>query len=204
MSLDRATFGVSDADLGLMVLEKTEMPEEFLGHQVVREGPLNNEAMAENGFANSTAERFKQAGRINGFMREFGPTSNMSAPDGFNFLVASVAHLFATPDSVVGWMQDVFLKDFEENIGEGVGEGHQLVSAQRLEPKNFFDEAVALRILQGGPTGLISSTVIDFRVGRILGVAFVGTVGDHERMDLATEVGLALEKRIVRIALGGG
>ncbi|HIN06609.1 MAG TPA: hypothetical protein EYM65_10300 [Dehalococcoidia bacterium] len=204
MSLDRATFGVSDADLGLMVLEKTEMPEEFLGHQVVREGPLNNEAMAENGFANSTAERFKQAGRINGFMREFGPTSNMSAPDGFNFLAASVAHLFATPDSVVGWMQDVFLKDFEENIGEGVGEGHQLVSAQRLEPKNFFDEAVALRILQGGPTGLISSTVIDFRVGRILGVAFVGTVGDHERMDLATEVGLALEKRIVRIALGGG
>lgn len=204
MSLDRATFGVSDADLGLMVLEKTEMPEEFLGHQVVREGPLNNEAMAENGFANSTAERFKQAGRINGFMREFGPTSNMSAPDGFNFLAASVAHLFATPDSVVGWMQDVFLKDFEENIGEGVGEGHQLVSAQRLEPKSFFDEAVALRILQGGPTGLISSTVIDFRVGRILGVAFVGTVGDHERMDLATEVGLALEKRIVRIALGGG
>lgn len=204
MSLDRATFGVSHADLGLMVLEKTEMPEEFLGHQVVREGPLNNEAMAENGFANSTAERFKQAGRINGFMREFGPTSNMSAPDGFNFLAASVAHLFATPDSVVGWMQDVFLKDFEENIGEGVGEGHQLVSAQRLEPKNFFDEAVALRILQGGPTGLISSTVIDFRVGRILGVAFVGTVGDHERMDLATEVGLALEKRIVRIALGGG
>lgn len=204
MSLDRATFGVSDADLGLMVLEKTEMPEEFLGHQVVREGPLNNEAMAENGFANSTAERFKQAGRINGFMREFGPTSNMSASDGFNFLAASVAHLFATPDSVVGWMQDVFLKDFEENIGEGVGEGHQLVSAQRLEPKNFFDEAVALRILQGGPTGLISSTVIDFRVGRILGVAFVGTVGDHERMDLATEVGLALEKRIVRIALGGG
>ena len=204
MSLDRATFGVSDADLGLMVLEKPELPEEFLGHQVVREGPLNNEAMAENGFANSTAERFKQAGRINGFMREFGPTSNMSAPDGFNFLAASVAHLFDTPDSVVGWMQDVFLKDFEENIGEGVGEGHQLVSAQRLEPKSFFDEAVALRVLQGGPTGLISSTVIDFRVGRILGVAFVGTVGDHERIDLATKVGLALEKRIVRIALGGG
>jgi hypothetical protein len=204
MSLDRATFGVSDTDLGLMVLEITELPEEFQEHQVVREGPLSNEAMAEHGFANNTAERFKQAGRINGFMREFGPTSNMSAPDGFNFLAASVAHLFDTPDSVVGWMKDVFLKDFEENIGEGVGEGHQLVSAQRLEPKSFFDEAVALRILQGGPTGLISSTVIDFRVGRILGVAFVGTVGDHERMDLATEVGLALEKRIVRIALGGG
>ncbi len=204
MSLERATFSVTDADLGFMVLDKSELPEEFQGHQVVREGPLDNEAMAENGFANSTAERFKQAGRVTGFMREFGPTSNMAAPDGFNFLAASVAHLFDKPDSVVGWMQDVFLKDFDENIGEGVGEGHQLVSAQRLEPMNFFDEAVALRILQGGPTGLISSTVIDFRVGRILGVAFVGTVGDHERLELATEVGMALEKRIVKVALGGG
>ena len=204
MSLERATFAVSDADLGSMVLDKSEFPEEFQGHQVVREGPLDNASMAEHGFAGSTAERFKLAGRVTGFMREFGPTSNMGAPDGFNFLAASVAHLFDTPDSVVGWMQDVFLKDFEENIGEGVGEGHQLVSAQRFEPKSFFDEAVALRILQGGPTGLISSTVIDFRVGRILGVAFVGTVGDHERMELATQVGLALEKRIVKIALGGG
>lgn len=204
MSLERATFSVTDADLGFMVLDKSELPEEFQGHQVVREGPLDNEAMAENGFANSTAERFKQAGRVTGFMREFGPTSNMAVPDGFNFLAASVAHLFDKPDSVVGWMQDVFLKDFDENIGEGVGEGHQLVSAQRLEPMNFFDEAVALRILQGGPTGLISSTVIDFRVGRILGVAFVGTVGDHERLELATEVGMALEKRIVKVALGGG
>ena len=204
MSLERATFSISVADLDLMVLEKSELPAEFQRHQVVREGPLDNEAMAENGFASSTAERFKLAGRVNGFMREFGPTSNMAIPDGFNFLAASVAHLFDKPASVIGWMQDVFLKDFEENIGEGVGEGHQLVSAQRLEPKNFFDEAVALRILQGGPTGLISSTVIDFRVGRILGVAFVGTVGDHQRLELATELGLALEKRIVKVALGGG
>ena len=61
-----------------------------------------------------------------------------------------------------------------------------------------------MKVLQGGPTGLISSTVVDFRVGRILGVAFLGTVGDHQRLELATELGLALENRIVRIALGGG
>jgi hypothetical protein len=203
MALERATFSVSEVDLSFMVLEKTELPAEFQGHQVVREGPLDNAAMAENGFASSTADRFRLAGRVNGFMREFGPTSNMGSPDGFNFLAASVAHLFDKPDSVVGWMENIFLKDFEENVGEGVGEGHQLVSTQRLEPMNFFDEAVALRVLQGGPNGLISSTVIDFRVGRILGVAFVGTVGDHQRLELATELGLALEKRIVRVALGG-
>ncbi len=204
MSMERATFALSESDLEFMVLGKEALPAEFQGHQVVREGTLDNKTMAENGFASSTAERFRAAGRVTGFMREFGPTSNMAAPDGFNFLAATVAHLFDKPDSVNGWMHEIFIKDFEENIGEGVGEGHQLVSAERLEPKSFFDEAVAMKVLQGGPTGLISSTVVDFRVGRILGVAFVGTVGDHQRLELATELGLALEKRIVRIALGGG
>mgnify|MGYP006966957224 CR=1 FL=1 len=132
MSLERATFSVTDADLSFMVLEKSELPAEFQGHQVVREGPLDNQAMAENGFASSTAERFKLAGRVTGFMREFGPTSNMAVPDGFNFLAASVARVFDKPYSVAGWMQDMFLTDFEQNVGEGVGECHQLVSAQRL------------------------------------------------------------------------
>ena len=203
MSFDKATFHITEADLEFMVLEKAGLPAEFSGHQIVREGVLDNETMAEHGFANSSADRFLQAGRVTGFIREFGPTSSMAAPDGFNFLAATVAHLFDLPDSVDGWMRNVFLKDFEDNIGESVGEMHQLISAQRLEPSSFFDEAVALKVLQGGPSGLVSSTVIDFRVGRILGVAFVSTVGDHERLELATELGLALERRIVRVVLGG-
>ncbi len=201
MALERATFGLSDADLEFMVLGKGELPSQFQGHQVVREGILDNEMMAESGFANSTAERFRQAGRITGFMKEFGPTSNMASSDGFDFLAATVAHLFDKPESVIGWMHDVFLKDFQENVGESVGGGYQLISTQPLTPQNFFDQAVALKVLQGGPSGLVSSTVVDFRVGRILGVAFVATVGDSERLDLATELGLALEKRIVSVAL---
>ncbi len=202
MTLERATFGVTDADLEFMVLGKGDLPSQFQGHQVVREGILDNEMMAESGFANSTAQRFRQAGRITGFMREFGPTSSMASPDGFNFLAATVAHLFDNPESVIGWMHDVFLKDFQDNVGESVGGGYQLISTQPLTPQSFFDQAVALKVLQGGPSGLVSSTVVDFRVGRILGVAFVATVGDSERLDLATELGLALEKRIVSVALG--
>ena len=204
MSLDKATFHITEADLEFMVLEQADLPAEFGGHQIVREGVLDNETMAEQGFANSSAARFGEAGRATGFMREFGPTSSMSAPDGFNFLAATVAHLFDLPDSVEGWMHNVFLKDFDNNVGESIGDGHQLVSAERLEPHGFFDQAVGLKVLQGSPTGLVSSTVIDFRVGRILGVAFVGTVGDHERLELATELGLALERRIVKVVLGGG
>jgi len=76
------------------------------------------------------------------------------------------------------------------------------VSATRLEPEGFFDEAVGLKVLQGGVDGLISSTVIDFRVGRLLGVSFIGAVGDHERLEQVSQLGHDLEKRIVSVVLG--
>jgi|TARA_B100001971_G_scaffold202295_1_gene215912 hypothetical protein len=185
-----------------MVLEKTGFPELFQGHQVVREGSLDNETLAQNGFEGSSAERFSQAGRVTGVMRELGPTSNMGMSDGFDFMAATVVHLFDSPDSVHSWMYDIFLKDFEDRVGESVGQGHQLVSATRLEPIGFFDEAVGLKVLQGGVDGLISSTVIDFRVGRLLGVVFIGAVGDHDRLDQVVQLGQILEKRIVSVVLG--
>ena len=203
-SLDRATYSVGESALDGMVLAKTEFPEQFQGHQVVREGPLDNDTLAQNGFEGTTAERFKQAGRVTGIMRELGPTSNMGMADGFDFMAASVVHLFDTPDSVHGWMHDIFLKDFEERVGESVGQGHQLVSATRLDPHGFFDEAVGLQVLQGGADGLISSTVVDFRVGRLLGVVFIGTVGDHVRLDQVVQLGQTLEKRMVGVVLGSG
>ena len=200
MALDRATFGISEESLQYMVLEKSDMPEEFQGFQVVREGPLDNETMAQHGFQGNTPERFRTLGRVTGFMRELGETS--IAGDGFNFLGATVAHLFDNPKTVTDWMHEVFIKDFEANIGESVGEDQQLISTKRLETSGFFDEAVALKVLQGGTAGLVSSTVLDFRVGRILGVAFVGTVGAHARLDLATQLAQSLERQIVKVVLG--
>ena len=203
-ALERATFRVSEQDLEYMALDKGDLPPGFQGYQQIRVGVLDNDNMAAHGFAGSTAARFRQAGRINGYMREFGPTADLNVHDGFNFVGSTVAHLFDSPESVSGWMQDIFLKDFESNVGESVGEGHQLISVERLETNGFFDESVALKVLQGGPQGVVSSTVIDFRVGRILGVAFVGTVGDHDRLELAGQLALALEKKIVQVVLGSG
>jgi len=201
-SIDRATYSIGESALDLMVLEKTGFPEIFQGHQVVREGSLDNETLAQNGFEGASAERFSEAGRVTGVMRELGPTSNMGMSDGFDFMAATVVHLFDSPDSVHSWMHDIFLKDFEDRVGESVGQGHQLVSATRLEPTGFFDEAVGLKVLQGGVDGLISSTVVDFRVGRLLGVVFIGAVGDHDRLDQVLELGQILEKRIVSVVLG--
>ena len=202
MAINRATFHITDEHLEQMVLEKTDLPSEISEHQMVRDGLLDNRTMADQGFPGNTEARFREAGRITGFLREFGPTTNMQAQDGFNFLGATVAHLFDDPDKVVSWMRDIFLKDFEQNVGERVGEDHQLVSVKELKIDGFYDEAVALKVLQGGPSGLVSSPVIDFRLGRLLGVAFVATVGDHERLELATELGIALEKRMVGVGLG--
>ena len=201
-ALTRATYRVTQETLDDMVLVKSEFPNEFHAHQVVREGELDNERLARNGFAGSTAERFGSAGRVTGNMRELGPTSSMAMADGFDFMAASVVHLFDTPESVSTWMHEIFLKDFEDHVGDSVGQGHQLVSATRLDTSGFFDESVGLRVLQGGPTGLISSTVVDFRLGRLLGVAFIGTVGDHQRLDLAMQTGRALEKRMASVVLG--
>ena len=200
--LTRATYRVTEETLEDMVLGKSEFPSEFQAHQVVREGELDNERLARNGFAGSTADRFRDAGRVTGSMREVGPTSNMSMSDGFDFMAASVVHLFDSPESVSKWMHEIFLKDFVDHVGDSVGQGHQLVSATPLDTDGFFDESVALRVLQGGPTGLISSTVVDFRLGRLLGVAFIGTVGDYERSGLTMEIGRALEKRMASIVLG--
>ncbi|MDP6549804.1 MAG: hypothetical protein QF659_07015 [Dehalococcoidia bacterium] len=204
MTLDQATFRVGEDDLEFMVLEKADLTPEFQGHQGMREGFWDNERLARHGFASSTVPRFRRAGRVTGYIREFGPSSAMESWDGLNFLAATAAHMFSSPQSVVDWMHHIFLHDFHENVGEKVGQGQQLVSVQRLEPGNFYDEAVALRVLHGGTAGLMSSTIVDFRVGRVLGVAIVGTVGDHERLELATELGLALEKRIVSVVLGAG
>ena len=202
VALERATYRVAEQDLEYMVLDKAELPPEFSGYQQVRVGALDNENMAAHGFSGSTAARFREAGRITGYMREFGPTSEMNVFDGFNFVGSTVTHLFDNTESVSAWMHDIFLKDFESNVGESVGEGHQLISVDRLDPSGFFDEAVALKAVQGGPQGVVSSTVIDFRVGRILGVAFVGTVGDHDRMELTSQLALSLERRIVQVVLG--
>ena len=201
-SLHRATENIGVEDVEVMPLERDELPELFESFQPSRESELDNDTMALHGFPGSDAERFRSVGRIGGYMREFvavGPPS--FAADGMDFMAATVAHLFQTPDAVYKWMHDVFLKDFETNVGVELGRNQKLVGAERLEPAGFFDEAVALKALHQDGDRLISVTIVDFRVGRVLGVAFVGTLGDHVRLTEATELAVALERRIVSVAL---
>ena len=101
-------------------------------------------------------------------------------------------------------MTNVFVKQFKENIGREVGEDQKLVAVEELEIEDFYDRAVGIRAVQDGVDGILSTTVIDFRIGRILGVSFVVTVGDHGRTELTTMLGLELERNIVRELLTTG
>ena len=201
-SLNRATESIGMEDVEAMPLHKAELPSRFDNFQPSRESPLDNEMMAEHGFPGSDAERFRRVGRVGGYMREFLAVGLPSRTDGVDFMAATVAHLFDTPDAVHEWMHDVFMRDFEENVGVELGQNQRLVGAERLEASGFFDEAVALKALHDDNGRLISVTIVDFRVGRVLGVAFVGTLGDHERLSEATELAVALEQSIVSVALG--
>ena len=161
--------------------------------------------MAEHGFTGSTPERFRNAGRIGGFMREFVPTSDVSPASGINFVGATVVHLFENPDQVpVRLMSDIFVKDFEDNVGESVGSGQQIISVDRVEAQGFYDEAVGLRVLQGWAGRVVVLYRHRFQGGPIARKWLSwAPLANIEANQLGHGDGPhALEKRMVQVALG--
>ena len=201
--LVRATFDVHESDLPRLALSAHSLPCRYESYTHIREDNLDNHKMAEHGFPGASEERFVEIGRINGFVREFWSSTVDPDIDGADVLIGSVAHLFDTPAGVRDWMYDVFLNDFSNNIGTDAGEGQVLVGADRFAPEGFFDEAVGLRASYNRYGHPITATIIDFRVGRILGVAYMATTGDHARVEEVTDLGIKMEESIVGVVLGG-
>jgi hypothetical protein len=200
--LTDATLRISEEDLKLMVLDKEQLPEEFKQLKLGREGPLDNATMAEQGFPGSTEERFREMGRITGYMREFASqTTEPPTEDSIDIMVATVVHLFDDAPAISKWMTDVFVKQFEENVGKSMPSGQELIAVEHITVNGFYDEVVALRATQTKDGNSFSSTIVDFRLGRLLGVAFVVTSGDVERTSLAEKVAVELERNIVKAVL---
>ena len=200
--LVQATFGVGESDLPRLALSVQDLPEMYESYTQIREEDLDNAKMAVHGFPGATEERFVEIGRVNGYVREFWSSSVEQSTDGADVLVGSVAHIFNTPEGVYNWMHDVFLSDFFNNIGADAGEDQILVAADQFTPDGFFDEAVGLRASYNRSGHPITATIIDFRVGRILGVAYVATTGDHTRIDEVTDLAMKMEESIVSVVLG--
>ena len=99
-------------------------------------------------------------------------------------------------------MLEVFQKEFEASVGDEVAPGYRVESAQRFEPKGLASETIGMEVIQRGPAGGAASTVIDFRVGRLLGVAYTITAGEPGETSSVEEVASALERKMGRVVLG--
>lgn len=203
-ALNRATRSIREADLPRMVLDLAELPPEFQGFHPSRDGILDNATMAEQGFPGNSAESFGALGRLTGYVQEFtAPVPRGEGiPVGYDIAAATVVHLFEDATGVSRWMQEIFLGQFEANAGRQIPPDQLLLMVERLTFRGFSDEVVGLRILQSGPQGPVSSTVVDFRVGRLLGVVYIAAFGNCERQALVQRLGQALERKIVRVVLG--
>ena len=204
-SIAQATYNITDQSLENMALDLNNLPDELSGFSPFRESVLDNKLMASHGFPGNSEDNYNAAGRMTGYLREFAsPSAIPKREDGQNIVAATVIHLFENEDSAASWMTNVFVKQFKDNVGREVGEDQKLVAVEELEIEDFYDRAVGRRAVQDGVDGILSTTVIDFRIGRILGVSFVVTVGDHGRTELTTMLGLELERNIVRELLTTG
>ena len=201
-ALDRVSERVSEEDLASMVLITEDLPDELREFQVAREGVLDNETMAAQGFPGSTTGETEATGRLTGYLREFVNTADPNTlQTGTNIIGATLVHLFRDGPAVSRWMAEKFLGEFQRFVGRELGEGQQLLRADQLQFDGFSDETVGLRTLQTSYAGLVSSSILDFRVGRLLGVAYLVALGDVERHDLVGQIGRDLERRIVKVLL---
>jgi hypothetical protein len=201
--LYRATEGIQEEDLAWMPLDRMDLPAEFRSFRSLREGPLDNETMAKQSVLNRNADDLQRLGRITGHLKEFAAASSPEgmAP-GSSLAVATVVHLFRDGESVSNWMEEVFRREFEASVGDEVAPGYRVESAQAFEPTGLASDTVGMEVVQRGPAGGASSTVIDFRVGRLLGVAYTISAGEAGDKGSVEEVAAALERKMVRVVLG--
>jgi hypothetical protein len=202
-AVHRATQTITSGHLPRMVLEQRDLPVALRNFLPMRDNLLDNETMAQQGFPGSTAERFRALGRITGYLGEFAAPApeGDEIPVGYDLLAATVVHLFEDPEGVSRWIEEIFVGEFCARVDQELHPGQRLLTVERLTTRGFADQAVALRVLQSSEPGPVSSTIIDFRVGRLLGVAYVATLGNCERLELVEQLAHTLERRFVQVAL---
>jgi len=200
--LKRATDAVREEDLEHMLLDVDDLPSELTGFEIAREGILDNTSMADHGFPGQTVESIGARGRITGYVREFAPEELETALDGDLITVGTVIHLFETDNGPSEWIDDIFLKEFLGSVGNLNDNGHELIHAEQVELSGFYGKSASIFAVHEIPNGTLGSTIVDFSIGRLLGVTFVVTLGETQNLELAKDLALSLERQVVSVVLG--
>ena len=199
------TDTVTSEELQWMVLDRAQLPADCSGFELLREERLDNEAMAKHSGGRQTTASLAELGRTSGYARAFAvpqgaPTLREEPAEVLE--VATVAHLFERPQDVDRWIDEVFIRGFRDRVGAEEPDGAKLTGVETLEVGGFHERAAALLVVHEAPEGtVLASTVVDFRLGRLLGVAYVVAKRDKAYVELATELGAALERQMVRVVL---
>jgi hypothetical protein len=205
-SLLHAVHNVLANELPYMALNASQLPGELAGFELLRESELDNETMAKHGFVQKTSDDLAKLGRISGYVREFvvhqGAATLQDEPAEI-VMAATVVHLFETEDAVKRWIDESFVRDFRENVGKESNEGQVLQGVEILKIEGLHDYAASLLVVHEMPDAVLASTIIDFRMGNLLGVAYVVAKRNVTLSALAKKLALALEQQMVRVALGG-
>ncbi|MCH7482253.1 MAG: hypothetical protein IIC31_05415 [Chloroflexi bacterium] len=202
----RMTDTVTSEELAWMVLEHAQLPAEFSSFELLREERLDNETMAKHTGGRHTTASLGELGRSSGYARAFAvpqgaPTLREEPADILE--AATVVHLFEQPKDVDRWIDDVFVAGFKDRVGGEEPDGSRLLGVESLKVSGFHEHAAALLVVHEAPEGsVLASTIVDFRLGRLLGVAYVVAKRDASFIELATELGAELERQMVRIVLG--
>ena len=188
-----------------MVLTKAQLPGEFAGFDLLRESEIDNEQMAKHTIGNKTADQMRASGRIGGYVREFivpqgAPTLREEPAE--IVMAGTVVHLFDSADAVKRWIDESFLRDFRNSVGTATDDGQMVQGVEILSVDGFHDYAASLLVVQDMAEAVLASTIVDFRMGNLLGVAYVVAKKDITLLDLAKRLAVALEKQMVRVALG--
>ena len=80
--------------------------------------------------------------------------------------------------------------------------GHELIHAEQLELSGFYGKGASIFAVHEIPNGTLGSTIVDFSIGRLLGVTFAVTLGETQNLELAKDLALSLERQVVSVALG--
>jgi hypothetical protein len=206
--LARATSTVGDLDLGRLVLWSTDLPPSLrhlaLTRAYGRGGSfyVDNASMAQT-FPGWTEEGVRAFGRQSGYVAEFiaRDPEGTTIPLGYDLVAVTGVHLFSAPDGVTRWIDEMFVGAWSAQIDQEVGTSGRLLLVERLHLSGFAETAAGLRILQAGEVGPVSSTMIYFRLGRLLGAVWLITLGNCERLGVVEQLAHTLERHIMQVVL---
>ncbi len=202
--LARFTLDVASPDLRHMTLDKSGLPGEVAAFEPLRDEQVDNDAYAKRGESLESLESLAAAKRLDGYETAFVVPQGAStlAEEPAELLeVATAVHLFESPDDVEAWIDNAFVNRLRGGVGESDALDRKIAGVELLRPAGFYGRAAGLLVLREVPGGEIASTVVEFQLGRVLGVASAVSKADKSHFDLAVDLGSRLERQIVRVVL---